>query len=104
MARFDVCENPKAATNQDTPYLPDIQSSLLDNLAARVVVPLVDVCVVRKPILHLNPIFHVANIRVVMSTAELAAIPIGALGKKVDTLEANENEIIAALDFLITGF
>jgi toxin CcdB len=54
--------------------------------------------------LHLNPRFHIAETPVVMSTTELAGIPTGALGKKIGSLKDQRNEIIAALDFLITGF
>ncbi|GAB6904511.1 conserved hypothetical protein [Desulfosarcina cetonica] len=104
MAQFDVYENPNAQTNQEVPYLLDVQSALLDNLATRVVVPLVDAKIVGKPILHLNPRFHVGNTRVVMSTAEIAGIPLGALGKKIGSLKDQRDEVVAALDFLITGF
>ncbi|BBO84557.1 CcdB family protein [Desulfosarcina ovata] len=104
MAQFDVYENPNAETNQTVPYLLDIQSDLLDNLATRVVVPLVDAGIAGKPILHLTPRFHVENTRVVMSTAELAGISTGALGKKIGSLKDQRDKIIAAVDFLITGF
>ena len=104
MTQFDVYENPNAETNRMVPYLLDIQSDLLDTLATRVVAPLVDERIVGKPILHLNPRFHIAETPVVMSTTELAGIPTGALGKKIGSLKDQRNEIIAALDFLITGF
>jgi toxin CcdB len=39
-----------------------------------------------------------------MSTAELAGVPISALGEKLGSLREQRNEIIAALDFLFTGF
>ncbi len=104
MTQFDVYENPNAETNQTVPYLLDVQSDLLDGLATRVVIPLVDARIVGKPILHLNPRFHFDDTWVVMSTAELAGVPMGALGKKIGSLKDQRNEIIAALDFLITGF
>ena len=39
-----------------------------------------------------------------MSTAELAGVPSEALGEIVGSLKSRRDEIIAALDFLITGF
>jgi toxin CcdB len=39
-----------------------------------------------------------------MSTAELAGVAVHDLGEKVGSLEDQRNEIIAALDFLVTGF
>ncbi len=41
MSQFDVFDNPNDNTNQSMPYLLDVQSDLLDNLATRVVVPLI---------------------------------------------------------------
>jgi toxin CcdB len=104
MAQFDVYENPNHETNQAVPYLLDIQADLLDNLTTRVVAPLVNASVVGKPIPHLNPRFNIESTAVFMSAAELAGIPIRALGKKIGSLKEQRNEIIAALDFLITGF
>jgi toxin CcdB len=39
-----------------------------------------------------------------MSTAELAGVPVRALGDKVGSLKDQRHIIIAALDFLFTGF
>lgn len=104
MAQFDLYENPNAETHRMMPYLVDIQSDLLDNLSTRVVVPLVVATAVGKPIPHLNPRFDIGGSTVFMSTPELAGISISALVKKIGTLKEHRDEIIAALDFLITGF
>ncbi|EGW23259.1 CcdB family protein [Methylobacter tundripaludum] len=104
MAQFDVFENPNKATNQTIPYLLDVQSDLLDNLSTRVVVPLVSASAMGKAIKHLNPEFTIRNTAVFMSTAELAGVPVRAIGEKVDSLTGRRHEIISALDFLFTGF
>jgi toxin CcdB len=104
MAQFDVYENLSEETSNAIPYLIDLQSDLLDNLVTRVVAPLVKATSIGKPILHLNPRFEIEGVTVVMSTVELAGVPKSALGKRVDTLKEQRSEIIAALDFLITGF
>jgi len=104
MAQFDIYENPNEETNQAVPYLLDIQADLLDVLATRVVVPLVAASAVGKAIEHLNPRFTVKDNTVFMSTAELAGVPVRSLGEKVGSLKDERNEIIAALDFLFTGF
>jgi len=104
MAQFDVYENPNEETNQAIPYLLDIQAELLDALATRVVVPLVAVPAMSKAIKHLNPQFAVGQTTVFMSTAELAGIPVRSLGVKAGSLKDQRHEIIAALDFLFTGF
>jgi toxin CcdB len=104
MAQFDVFDNPNAETNEAIPYLLDVQADLLDTLSTRVVVPLVAASAMGKAIKHLNPEFTINNTAVFMSTAELAGVPIRAIGEKVGSLKDQRQEIVAALDFLFTGF
>lgn len=103
MAQFDVYLNPNAATRKSIPYLLDVQADLLDTLATRVVVPLILAEEMGLAAKHLNPQFKIKNVAVVMSTAELAGVPNRSLGDKVTTLKSKRDEIIAALDMLITG-
>ena len=104
MAQFDVFENPNEETNQTIPYLLDVQADLLDTLSTRVVVPLVAASAMGKAVKHLNPEFTIRNTTVFMSTAELAGVPVPSMGEKVSSLKDQRSEIIAALDFLFTGF
>ena len=104
MAQFDIYENPNEETKQAVPYLLDIQADLLDTLATRVVVPLIAVSAMVRAIKHLTPRFTVKHSTVFMSTAELAGVPVRSLGEKVGSLKDKRNEILAALDFLFTGF
>jgi toxin CcdB len=48
--------------------------------------------------------FQIKDTAVYMSTAELAGVPVRALGKKVDSSKEQRHEIMAALDFLFLGF
>lgn len=104
MAQFDVYINPNPETKQSIPYLLDVQADLLDNLTTRVVVPLITVSAMGKAAKYLNPQFKIKRTSVVMSTAELAGVNLHFLGEKVCSLKEQRNEIIAALDFLFTGF
>jgi len=104
MAQFDVYENPNQTTREEIPYLLDLQAGLLDGLVTRVVAPLILASIIGKSARHLNPEFIVQDRDVVMSTAELAGIPVRLLGKKIGSLAENRGEIIAALDFLFTGY
>ena len=104
MARFDVHENPNPVTAPSAPFLLDVQSDLLEELATRVVVPLFHADFMGKAASYLNPAFTVNDIPVIMSTAEQAAVPISALGAKVLTLKDRQEEIVSALNFLLTGF
>lgn len=104
MAQLDVYENPNPASREEIPYLLDVQTGLLEGLASRVVVPLVKASTMGKAAQHLNPRFTVEQTEVIMSTAELAGIPTRLLGQKVGSLADRRSEIIAALDFLFSGY
>lgn len=103
MAQFDVYENPNPASRKSTPYLLDVQTDLLDNLVTRVVVPLVAAAAMPTPGRHLNPAFSIGKNGVFMSTAEIAGVSVKSLGPKVCSIKEYRNEIVTALDFLITG-
>jgi len=104
MAQFDVYGNKNPETKMTIPYLLDVQSDLLDDLTTRVVVPLITASAMGKAAKHLNPQFKIERTVVIMSTAELAGVPVHILGDKICTLKEQRFEIIAALDFLFTGF
>ena len=40
MAQFDVYRNPSSKTNKAYPFLVDVQNSVIDQLATRLIVPL----------------------------------------------------------------
>ncbi len=103
MAQFDVYINKSPKSRKEIPYLLDVQSDLLSSLDSRVVVPLVKKTLM-TPIKYLNPIFKVEDCEVILSTSEISGIPLSVLDKKVTSFKDKRNEIIAALDFLITGF
>ncbi|MGE4444950.1 MAG: CcdB family protein [Candidatus Altimarinota bacterium] len=101
MAQFDVYENLNERTKNSIPFLLDIQNDVLKNLFTRVVIPLV---VTNQSINFLNPKFTINQIDVILSTAELASIPMEILGNKICSLKGKREEIIGAVDFLVTGF
>ena len=101
MAQFDVYTNPNEDTNQRAPYLLDIQHDLLNELSTRMVVPLVTGI---RPMKHLTPPLEVEGQTVYLMTSEMAGVPLHVLGKRVMSLEPSRQEIIHAVDFLITGF
>lgn len=103
MAQFDVYLNKNSKSKNEIPYLLDVQSNLLSTLESRVVVPLLKKSII-KPIKYLNPIFLIEGNEVIMSTSEISGIPRSILDKRIISLANKRDEIIAALDFLITGF
>jgi toxin CcdB len=104
MTQFDVYSNPNRASAKRIPYLLDVQSDLLSELATRVVVPLATLETLNhKPAQVLNPEFAVDGRRLVMLTQEMAGVSIKQLGKVATNLAENRMEIVRALDVVLSG-
>jgi toxin CcdB len=104
MAQFAVHENTSPATRKRIPFLLDIQSDLLSSLATSVVVPLAEPSVLKgRAASRLTPLFTVAGRRVVMLTPELAGVPRRALGRRIASLARHADDIVAAVDVIVSG-
>ena len=104
MARFDVYRNPSRKSRERVPLLLDIQANLLEGLATRLVVPLVPAAEFGPAIERLNPLLRVGGRNYAMATAEMAAVTRKSLGDKVGSAAGQAAEILAAVDFLVSGF
>jgi toxin CcdB len=85
------------------PYLMDVQSNLLSDLATRVVVPLVRSTSFGRPATRLHPVFTVQGQQVVMATHLLAAVRRGTLGTRIMSLLDHRDLIVGAIDVLWSG-
>lgn len=104
MAQFRAYENPNKATKKTYPYLLDIQSNLLDDLRTTVVVPLCATSFAGKAaITKLCPILKIEDESFIALTQQIAGIDRKSLGNEVCDLSQYRSEIIAALDFIISG-
>jgi len=104
MAQFFVHKNTNPDTKGSVPYLLNVQSDLIEDLATRVVVPLYPANVMKgRTLKTLTPIFAIDGKQYVMVTPQLAGVSKKSLGTAVADLSAKRDEIIAALDLLITG-
>lgn len=104
MPQFSVHKNPNPESKAAYPYLLDIQSDLISDLDSRVVVPLASAAGMKgKAIKTLMPTFKIDGKNHVMVTPQLAGISKKQLGAVVCDLSALRDEIISALDLLITG-
>ena len=103
MAQFDVYRNPTVSARKPIPFLIDLQSDFLSELATRVVAPLYLADTYGPTALRLNPVFSVKGTRVVMSSTQLATMPKRMLRDPVATLASARNDITRALDFLFLG-
>lgn len=104
MSQFSVYENINPATRAAIPFLLNVQSDLLEELSTRAVVPLYSSDAIPGQRLRtLTPLFDINDEQYVMMTPQLAGIQKNLLGPAVADLSASRDDIIAALDLLITG-
>ncbi|HKH45645.1 MAG TPA: CcdB family protein [Thermoanaerobaculia bacterium] len=104
MAQFTVYRNKNPQTRSTVPFLLDIQNDLLDDLETRVVVPLCPMSMMKGRTLRtLTPVLEIEGERFVMLTPQMAGIPKSELGAPVARVEQHRFEIIASVDFLLTG-
>ena len=101
MAQYDVYENADSNTRHVKPYLLDVQSDLLETLNTRVVVPLIPIADISHPVDILNPVVVVLNKKHYVSGSEIGCVPITTVGKKIARLTKQQDEIQAAIGFLV---
>ena len=102
MAQFDVHRN--TGNHKDSiPFVVIVQSAQFDNYRRRVVVPLVRASALGK-IGHgsFNPTFKIRGTSVVLHPLEIVSIPVDRLGVLVGSLADQSQQIVAALDELLT--
>ncbi len=85
-------------------FIIDVQSRLLEELATRVVIPLVPrTGAPRIPMKTLNPVLHFDGGAFVLMTQNMAGVPVAQTGRSVGTLAAEGVQIVRAIDALIRG-
>lgn len=104
MTQFAVHRNPNPDTRATYPLLLDVQCDLIADLRTRVVVPMCPASVMKgKLIKTLMPVFEIDGKQYAMLTPQLAGVSTKQVGSKVADLAHGREEIMAALDLLITG-
>lgn len=104
MRQFDVYPNPNPATRKAYPYILDVQHPVLDDLATRIVIPLGRLAAFRRESMKtLTPVIEYNGEQLVLLTPQIASMPVRLLTKPVGSLSHLREEIIAAIDFAVTG-
>jgi len=104
MRQFDVYPNPNPRTRDTYPYLVDIQSPLISELATRIVIPLG-----RRSrfgadsMAGLMPAIEYAGEQLLLLTPQIAAMPAKLLQDPIGSLNHFRADIIASLDFAVSG-
>lgn len=104
MRQFDVYANPSKATRKAYPFIVDIQSNIISDIATRIVVPLGRKADFKNEELKgLTSAVTYEGEDLLLLIPQVASIPTTALKDPVGSLSHLRDKIIAALDFAITG-
>jgi toxin CcdB len=104
MPQFSVHKNKNVKTRDAFPYLVDVQSNLLSDLQTRVVVPAAKVSsLARRPLSNLTPVVEIERHKYVLLVPQMAGISRTELGQEIADLSRHRQDIVGAIDFLITG-
>lgn len=104
MGQFWAYTNPNPATRDSYPFLLEIQSNLLRDLGTTVVIPLTSSKTTNESRMsRLNPEFEINGESYTGITQEIAGLERRHLGQPAYDLTHYHSEIIAAIDFLISG-
>jgi toxin CcdB len=104
MPQFTLYENQNEDSRETYPYFVDMQNNLLDSLNSRLVIPLTSYkSLDNSNISKLCPKIVINDQTFILLTHQMTNVPTSALSEPVNSLEDLRDEIIAAIDFLITG-
>jgi len=104
MSQYHIYENLNPNSKHSYPYLIDVQTTLLTDLETRIVIPVALKSKFGKGVIkNLNPIITINKKEYVIITQQMSGIPSKQLGSSICDCLALRQEILSAIDFLITG-
>jgi len=102
MAQFDLYRNQDV--NRAYPLLVDIQHELLETLSTRLVVPLTPrILYEGKTPQTICPVMHLEQGDFIFMPQYMSSMPVQALSEKVGSVRIFRDDLIRAVDLLITG-
>jgi toxin CcdB len=105
VAQLTVYKNKNPRSKATFPFLVDVQAELLDELDTRVVIPMTRAAALTKnPVSQLTPVLEFEGESYVLMTPQLAGIARNELGPVSGNLAGHREVVLAAVDFLLTGF
>ena len=104
MSQFVVYKNTDKNTSNAYPYFIDLQSDFLSGLNSRLVAPLTPADLLEnKAPSHLCPIIKLQDEQFVVLTHQMASMPSKLLSQSIADMSEYRDELVGAIDFLITG-
>lgn len=103
--QFDVYRNPSAKTNRLWPFYLILQNDYFDDLATRIVVPLVsknDMALNKK---RITPLIRINNSDFYVFTPAITFLDTKKINHKdfICNIASSRNEIISAFDAIVTN-
>ena len=103
MKQYDLYENTDSASQVTYPYFVDVQTGLLNDLNSRVVIPIAPALDAKSFPKNICPIIDINNKQFALLTHQITTVSSSFLESKEGSLLLNRDDIISALDFLLTG-
>lgn len=103
MKQFDLYGNTDPDSNRTYPFFVDVQTGLLEQLNSRLVIPITPVKNAKLFPENLCPVVKIVNKEYAPFTHQITTVSAYFLAKRDSSLLLKRDEIISALDFLLTG-
>ena len=104
MAQFDVYINPSQSSRERFPYLVDIQSPFIADIATRIVLPLGNASLFNNQAMaRLTPEITYQGEKLLLLTPQISSVPARLLTERIGSLSHFREHIIRSLDFAIAG-
>ena len=105
MAQFAVYLNKNLKNRAFFPLLVDVQSTLLEDLVTRVVIPMARASGFRDfPLRLVMPPLEFEGVKYVLMTPQIAGVSRADLGSQMGAVPAYAGAIATATDILLRGF
>ena len=102
MTQFDVYKNPSKTSKKIYPYLVDIQSPYITELATRIVVPLGKASYFGGEAMKgLTPEITFENVKLLLLTPQISSIQANKLKEPIGSLSHFRDQIINSMDYAI---
>ena len=103
MVQYTLYENRSADTRGIYPFFVDVQHPTLDSLSTRLVVPVGSAYDAGKYMARLCPVANIDGVALVLLVPHMTHVGVAALSHPCGDLRHLRDQIIAAIDFMVTG-
>ncbi|MDJ0806127.1 MAG: CcdB family protein [Gammaproteobacteria bacterium] len=104
MTLFEVYKNPSPASGKHYPYLVEIQSPHIEDLATRIVIPLGRASLFNDMTMkRLTPVISIQDEKFVLLTPQISSVSKKRLQGPIGSVSHSQEQLMDAVDFAIFG-